>query len=65
MELIIDRIENGIAVCEKPDKTMTEIPLDALPPVREGDCIVITVDNDKKKQLHKKISDLMDSVWEN
>ena len=38
--LIVDRIEEDIAVCEGPAKAYTQIPLSALPrSVREGDCL--------------------------
>lgn len=38
--LIIDRIENNIAVCEQEDKTMINIPKYKLPlDVKAGDCL--------------------------
>jgi len=38
--LIVDRIESNFAICERSDKSFTQIPLSQLPPgVREGDCL--------------------------
>jgi len=40
MEMIIDRIEGNIAVCEMPDGGMVDIPLERLPKgVRPGDVL--------------------------
>ena len=42
-KLIIDRIENGIAVCEREDRSHWNIPLDKLyAGAREGDHLVFT-----------------------
>jgi hypothetical protein len=42
MQIIIDRFEGDIAVCEKPDRTMLSIPRAKLPPeTREGDVLEI------------------------
>ena len=42
--MIIDRIENGIAVCEI-DGVMTDIPLSRIAgPVREGDVLISSAD---------------------
>jgi hypothetical protein len=46
MEVIIDRFEGKIAVCEKPDRMMVNIPRNRLPAAaREGDVLVIEGDN--------------------
>jgi len=38
--LIVDRIEEGVAVCEGEGGSFTHIPLSALPRgIREGDCL--------------------------
>ena len=38
--LVVDRIEEGIAICEDPAKAYKHIPLSKLPRgVREGDCL--------------------------
>jgi len=37
----IDRIEGAVAVCEREDRTMAQIPLSRLPSgVKEGDCLM-------------------------
>jgi hypothetical protein len=42
MQVIIDRFEGDIAVCEKSDRTMINIPIQRLPDmVKEGDVINI------------------------
>lgn len=43
--LIVDRITEGFAVCEQPDKTTIHIPLTQLPAeIKEGDCLQKTED---------------------
>jgi hypothetical protein len=42
MQAIIDRFEGSLAVCEKPDRTMIQIPRSRLPSgAKEGDVIII------------------------
>ena len=46
MELIIDRFEGKVAVCEKPDRTMVNIPRNRLPAeAKEGDVLIVEGDN--------------------
>jgi hypothetical protein len=46
MQIIIDRFEGPMAVCEKPDRTMLNIPRIKLPPqAREGDVLIIEGEN--------------------
>ncbi len=45
MEVVIDRFEGQIAVCERPDRTMMNIPRSKLPDgAAEGDVLVIEGD---------------------
>ena len=45
MQIIIDRFEGPVAVCEKPDRTMVNIPRNKLPPqAREGDVLILEGD---------------------
>jgi len=45
MQLIIDRFEGQMAVCEKPDRTMINIALGKLPKeAKEGDVLIIEGD---------------------
>ena len=38
MKIIIDRLEDGYAVCELPDKRRVNLPINELPPgARQGD----------------------------
>ena len=42
MQIIIDRFEGKIAVCEKPDRTMLNLPRIRLPAeAKEGDVLVV------------------------
>jgi hypothetical protein len=46
MRLIIDRFEGTLAVCEKPDRTMVNIPRSRLPAgAREGDVLIVEGEN--------------------
>ena len=46
MEIIIDRFEGKMAVCEKPDRTMVNISRSKLPAAaKEGDVLVVEGDN--------------------
>ncbi len=46
MEVIIDRFEGKTAVCEKPDRSMINIPRSKLPAgAQEGDVLIIEGNN--------------------
>lgn len=66
---IIDRIENGIAVCELDDKTLIGIPVIDLPEgVREGDCLVKDggsweIDFERAASRKERISKLASSLF--
>lgn len=71
MELIIDRIEGDIAVCENIDRTTTNIPLILLPDgVKEGDVILkdengeYVVDAEKTLERRQRIKKLLNNLWE-
>ncbi len=71
MELIIDRIEGDIAVCENIDRTTTNIPLILLPNgVKEGDVILkdengeYVVDAKKTLERRQRIKKLLNNLWE-
>ncbi len=70
MELIIDRIEGDIAVCENIDRTTTSIPLILLPEgVKEGDVISkdenggFIIDAEKTFERKKRIKRLLSNLW--
>jgi hypothetical protein len=63
MQLIIDRFEGDMAVCEKPDRTMINIPRNQLPAgAREGDTLImdeqsIRIDVEETARRNKRIAD--------
>ena len=69
MQLIVDRFEGKFAVCEKPDRTMVNIPFAKLPPdVAEGDVLSVQGDNiiidiEATKERKQKIRKLMENLW--
>lgn len=67
MRYVIDRIEGPIAVCEGPDRTMHNLPLDDLPVgIKDGDIIedtgtrFVLVDNSDER---KSTKEMMDSLF--
>lgn len=50
MRIIIDRIEESIAVCELPSGKMIDISLDAFEGAREGDVFDITFNPDETEK---------------
>ncbi len=71
MELIIDRIEADVAVCENIDRTTTDIPLILLPEgVKEGDVIIknelgeFVIDSEKTLERKQRIKKLLNDLWE-
>ena len=65
MEFVIDRFEGEIAVVELTDGKMAELPKGLLPSgAKEGDTVMIFVDDNKTKQVQEEIKELMDDVWE-
>lgn len=43
MKLIIDRIEENFAVCEKENREMIHIPISDLPKAaKDGDCLILS-----------------------
>lgn len=57
--LTIDRFEGDIAVCEREDCSMTDVPLDRLPKgVRVGNVLVVaddgTIKIDAQEELRRK-----------
>ena len=64
MEVIVDRIEGDYAVVEIEKGNMSNLPLDLVPNVKEGDIVTITVNKDKTEDRKKTIEELMNSVFE-
>jgi hypothetical protein len=69
MKVIIDRFEGDFAVCEKPDRTMLNIPKDKLPAdAKEGDVLIINgedirVNSSATASRKKTIEKLMNDLW--
>ncbi len=69
MQVIIDRFEGEMAVCEKPDRTMFNIPRRKLPiESREGDVLIIEgdsirIDLAETAKRRKAAEDLMKGIW--
>jgi hypothetical protein len=69
LKVIIDRFEGKVAVCEKADRTMMDIPRSHLPSeAKEGDVLVIEgdsiridrVDTEKRKRA---VENMMKKIW--
>ncbi len=67
--LIVDRIEDGIAVIEQ-DSGRVEVPVEMLAEdVREGDIVTLrdglyTADKAATKKRRREITELQDSLWD-
>ena len=65
MRLVLDRIEDEIAIVEKDDGSFEEISKRLIPPeAREGDVLLITVDAESTVTREEEITSLMDELWE-
>lgn len=65
---IVDRIENGYAVCETAQGDKKDIPLDKTLDISEGDVLVLkngvyTADKDKTEERRKRILALQEDLW--
>lgn len=64
MNWIIERIEEGIALCEINEKLIIEVPVTALPQgVKEGSVISLCVDSNETEKRKEKINSLMNSLF--
>ncbi len=69
MQLIIDRFEGQMAICEKPDRTMINIPRSKLPPqAREGDVLIlegdsIRIDSAETAKRKKAMDEKLKGLW--
>lgn len=64
MKLVIDRFENGYAVCELPDGSFCDIPERALCGANEGDIVEITILADETKKRQAQITEKMRRLFE-
>ncbi len=70
MKVVIDRIQEGIAVCQRLDnKEMLDLPVNNLPrDAKESDVLVvdgnnITIDKDYTEKLKKELQERMKNRW--
>ena len=66
--LIVDRIENGYAVCETEQGEKKDIPLSETKDVHEGDVLILKdsvdiPDQDKPEARRKRILALQEDLW--
>jgi hypothetical protein len=65
MKVIIDRFEGDFAVVELEDRSMVNMPRQLLPDgAKEGDILAIEIDKGETASRKKRISKLMDNLWE-
>lgn len=64
MKYVIDRFEGEFAVVELENKKFANIPHEAIPPeAKEGDIILVTIDNQHTKEQKEKIKKMMENLW--
>lgn len=70
MRLVVDRIEEEFAVCEKENRQMVNIPLKDIPfIVKEGDVLIVEetsykFDFEETERRKKEIEDMTKGLWE-
>jgi hypothetical protein len=65
MKVIVDRFEGSFAVVELEDRSMVNMPRQLLPDeAKEGDVLAIEIDESETASRKKRISKLMDNLWE-
>lgn len=69
IRLVIDRFEGTMAVCERDDRSMVNVPRADLPPLaQEGDVLImdgdrVTVDRRATEERRKQIAALSKDLW--
>ena len=65
MRIVIDRIESDMAIVEKEDGSLVQMPKSLIPPeAKEGDILLITVDDEAGINRKQEIVSLMEEVWD-
>jgi pyruvate kinase len=70
MKVIVDRFEGDLAVCEKEDKSMVDIPKKELPKeVQPGDVVIIEdgksrIEKGETQERKHRIEKLANDLWE-
>lgn len=64
MRIVIDRIEENIAVVQKHDGSMISMSKHLIPSeAKEGDVLLITVDRESTVDREQEITSLMEELW--
>lgn len=63
MKVIIDRLEDKIAVVELEDGSRAEMPRVLIPEAKEGDVISIDVDPSTRKKRERAVEELMNDLF--
>ena len=63
MEVIVDRVENGVLILELEDGTLASLPQKLIPTAKEGDVITFAVDKDKTQNRKKKMAERVNRLW--
>ncbi len=64
MEVIVDHIEEEYLVVEIEEGKFTNMPKILAPSAKEGDIIVITIDESKRKELLNNVNNLVNNLFE-
>lgn len=64
MEVIVDHIEEEYLVVEIEEGKFTNMPKILVPNAKEGDVIVITIDESKRKELLNNVNNLVNNLFE-
>lgn len=64
MEVIVDRIEGEFLVVEIAENNFVNMPICLAPEAKEGDVILITIDETKKRELLNNVNNLMNNLFE-
>ncbi len=63
MKLVIDRVEGEWLVAQMPDGDMVQLPLKLLPGAKDGDVIVIEIDQTERIQREQAVEQLMNELF--
>lgn len=66
MRIVIDRIESDMAIVEKEDGSFVQMPKSLIPlDAKEGDVLLIIVDEEGTISRKQEITSLMEELWDN
>ena len=63
MEVIIERIENGMLILEMEDGTKAELPKKFIPNAKEGDVITFVIEQGKTESRKNEINERVNRLW--